>query len=559
MGHCVGGYGAAVKAGTTKIFSLRNANNLPHATIEVTSDEPTVIASVDDKQRDMFGDDRKLPPLKIVQIKGRSNKPPVAKYVPYVKEFMEWGNFDVRGGGGLDDIRNMGLYYKQGKYYNRDEVSKVIKKYKDGTKWIKIDDDVEFDYGGAPYYLLDKEGNEIITANTHNIEDTNGSITGISEPYGKKVDADELRPKIVDLLNKSNNIGDTNDLRNKWGIYHSGDKHGGLKEVGAVMYNLPNGYKAVSASDNNYVVNKKHEVIFEYEIDISDGLEILKQKFNPSKLDMNFGELANALSEVSGFPLTKGYSSVSPPVDNDNNTLEPRGDEVYEGDGISWYTGVVPSVLNKNSDPDSIFIGYDRYKNARYYITTSPNESEGGMFKDSHSELKVEGVGDILNSNINSNFYGDAIDYTQGEQILRIIIDQEWDTSDESFRESMYDDYSWIMDKYDIWYRAENTAPAEYKQMEYDENDEENEYVNENSTINEYWTNTGIPDSGMGSEYMIDEYGEFFNGKTISWDETEVPRDVEDPETGEYTTEYYSIYNYATFTGNADDYKHPLS
>ncbi len=551
MGHCVGGYGSQVAAGTTKIFSLRNPKNLPHATIEAESDEPTVIASADDAQRDLFGDGRNMPPLKIHQIKGRSNKPPVAKYVPYVKEFLEWGNFDV--GHGLNDIQNMGLFRKQGKYFTMDEVSKVVKKYKDKTKWVKIDDDVEFEYSGAPYHLIDKEGNIIITANTQGTGDTKGHISGVSAPYGEKVDVEDLRPKIIDLLNKSNNIGDTGDLRKTWNIYHHDNKHGTLKDVATVMYDLPNGNKAVSASNNNYVVNKNHEVIFEYEIGIDDGIGIPKHNFNASNLDMNFGELANALSEVSGMPLNTDYHSVGAPVDVNKNPLQPTGEVVYEHEGISWHTGAVPDMLPKDSHPDDIFIGYDRHKNPRYYVETTPAENT------SLYPTKANGVGMVLG--VSQRTYGtNKFDYTKGEQILNFIISQYLDTSDRSFQEEMYDDFAWGIDNYDNWWRCDETAPAEFVETTYSGDEgEEDVYENENTTLEEFWQATGIPESGLDSEYIIQEYGSFFNREWIEWDDQDQERDVEDPETGEYTTEYYSSEYRTRFTGKEADYKHPMS
>jgi hypothetical protein len=486
MGHCVGGYGAAVKEGTTKIFSLRNAKNLPHATLEATSDEPTVIASADDRQRDMFGDGATLPPLEIQQIKGRSNKPPVTKYVPYVKEFLEWGNFDV--GRGLGDIQNMGLYRKQGKYYTRDEVSKVVKKYKDGTKWVKMDDDVDFDYNGPPYYLLDKNGDVIITASTTGEGEQKGHITGVTAPYGEKVDHDELRPKIIDLLNQSNNIGDSGDLRNTWGVYHHGNKHGSLKDVATVMYDLPNGYKAVSASNNNFVVNKNHEVVFRYEIGIDDGIDIPKRSFNANNLDMNFGDLVDALSEVSGMELATGSHTVSPPRDLAGNALKSSGD-----------------MLNNKTDPNSVFVGYDRHENARYYVETLLAEN-ASLYPD-----KANGVGLILGST-QQGYRGTAFEYTSGEQILNFIISQHLDTSDKTFQEEMYDDFAWIKDEYDIWWKADSDAPASYEQIDTDSEGEETTYAEENTTLDEFWQNTGIPESILTSSTAVS-----YIGKTRTW------------------------------------------
>ena len=554
MGHCVGGYGAAVQAGTTKIFSLRNAKNLPHATIEATSEEPTVIASADDAQGDLFGDGNSMPPLKVEQVKGRSNKPPVAKYVPYVKEFLEWGNFEV--GNGLGDIQNMGLYRKQGKYYTIDEVSKVVKKYKGGTKWVKLDDDVDFDYGGPPYHLMDKDGTIIATAST-GAED--GHISGVSAPYGAKVDKEDLRPKIIDLLNQSNNIGDTGDLRNTWGIYHHDNKHGDLKDVATVMYDLPNGHKAVSASGNNYVVNSKHNVVFGYELGIDDSINIPKNEFKQENLEMNYSELANALSEASGLEIDTSYNSLGIPTGQDGKPLVPSGEPIYENEGISWYNGSAPSILPEGSDPDSIFIGYDRHKNPIYYIETGPSKQKGGMFAgETIPDIEATSAGFILGTTTIGG-YGKTPDFKPGERILDIVISQEWGTADESFKAEMYEDMMWIQDTFGDWYKTDDSAPAEYQYNEYSDDKNDIEETDENSTLDTFWTETSLLDTGLEADFFIEMYAMFFDGKLISWDSRGEERDVEDPETGEYTTEYVDLEYTAKFTGNRNDYLHPLS
>ena len=91
MGHCVGGYASRVAGGETKIFSLRDNDNQPHVTVEVTNG-------------------------KIVQVKGKGNKPPVEKYVQYVKDFLNKMHFPPTSGSsyfgsGERDIRQIGLRY----------------------------------------------------------------------------------------------------------------------------------------------------------------------------------------------------------------------------------------------------------------------------------------------------------------------------------------------------------------------------------------------------------------------------------------------------------------
>jgi hypothetical protein len=66
MGHCVGGYWDRVKTGREKIFSLRDSDNQPHATIEYVPGQ----ASID-------------------QIKGKQNKGVIQEYMPYVLAFLK--------------------------------------------------------------------------------------------------------------------------------------------------------------------------------------------------------------------------------------------------------------------------------------------------------------------------------------------------------------------------------------------------------------------------------------------------------------------------------------
>jgi hypothetical protein len=82
MGHCVGGgsYASFVGNGQGHIFSLRDANNEPHATIQMNSDKKTA------------------------QIKGKGNRAPVRRYWPMLREFFADYGVTVEG-----DHRNVGL------------------------------------------------------------------------------------------------------------------------------------------------------------------------------------------------------------------------------------------------------------------------------------------------------------------------------------------------------------------------------------------------------------------------------------------------------------------
>ena len=129
MGHCVGGYCPDVAAGRTRIFSLRDAKNEPHVTIEVAPPEADIRGAdaqaysdaweeatkkfgseennyeqfmqyVDDKLKDHVKD---RPPA-IKQIKGKQNAKPKKAYIPYVQDFVKSGNWEH-----VSDLQNAEL------------------------------------------------------------------------------------------------------------------------------------------------------------------------------------------------------------------------------------------------------------------------------------------------------------------------------------------------------------------------------------------------------------------------------------------------------------------
>ena len=82
MGHCVGSlHGCYIKDQSRRIFSLRDAENEPHVTIEVTSHD-----------------------METTEIKGRSNDAPVRRYWPMIHEFIAKYGIKVD-----NDYRNIGL------------------------------------------------------------------------------------------------------------------------------------------------------------------------------------------------------------------------------------------------------------------------------------------------------------------------------------------------------------------------------------------------------------------------------------------------------------------
>ena len=100
MGHCVGGYCPTIISGESKIFSLRDAKGQSHVTIEVT---PTEKLLAPDIAEGMKARGEELP-LNIEQIKGKQNRAPEPKYLPYVQDFVKGGKW-----GEVGDLQNTGL------------------------------------------------------------------------------------------------------------------------------------------------------------------------------------------------------------------------------------------------------------------------------------------------------------------------------------------------------------------------------------------------------------------------------------------------------------------
>lgn len=140
MQHCVGSYAKKVEANHTTIYSLRDARNVPHVTVELTTNGG------------------------IAQIKGKQNHPPIARYVPFVKTFLnEMGVPAV--GSGLGDVTRMGLAHNDGRYGTFDEVgipAVTFMKFPSGDSIREVRIDQEAQGQGVQKttraYYVDKDG-----------------------------------------------------------------------------------------------------------------------------------------------------------------------------------------------------------------------------------------------------------------------------------------------------------------------------------------------------------------------------------------------------------------
>lgn len=148
MGHCVGGYCPDVASGKTRIFSLRDAKNEPHVTIEVQpipkshwdkekwfgQQSSELQQKINEEVKELgeqmggihknyakaFADviDRYTgeQPSSIKQIKGKGNAKPKKDYIPYVQDFVKSGNWSDVG-----DIKNAEMIKHKGQYLTHQE------------------------------------------------------------------------------------------------------------------------------------------------------------------------------------------------------------------------------------------------------------------------------------------------------------------------------------------------------------------------------------------------------------------------------------------------------
>ena len=192
MGHCVGqgGYTQGVSEGTTKILSLRDGNNNPHATIEGVSDNPIHIDKnmLNSTQADLFIDnalEQSFVDMSIRQIKGKENKPVVRKYRDYVLDFLTKFQIEKYGYGGTDDLENCGLFKLHDNGYTTiEEAGKEVAKLDDGTTWHRVNNDEVVlkdysDYLAAKWFLFDKNGRAL----GNMVEKTVGTIYAINGIY----------------------------------------------------------------------------------------------------------------------------------------------------------------------------------------------------------------------------------------------------------------------------------------------------------------------------------------------------------------------------------------
>jgi hypothetical protein len=178
MGHCVGQYCDEVGGGQSNIYSLRDRRGEPHVTIETTNMNPAhhyenIYMNLPDDERKVlqaniadynqqnphlkdldaaneymrmiYGD----APPKIVQIKGKQNAAPTAKYMPAVHDFVrskDWSSVGDLDNTYLYDLSQPFLHpelqemvkQKHGKFATEDEINALQNEFYERNKDIPL-------------------------------------------------------------------------------------------------------------------------------------------------------------------------------------------------------------------------------------------------------------------------------------------------------------------------------------------------------------------------------------------------------------------------------------
>ena len=199
--HCVGGYCPDVIEGRSRIFSLRDAEGRPHATIEVEPNPRIGFRQGEGPQGDEFyvqqnkyiagQNDGSIPndvtfaewwrsqngieePARrerISQIKGLQNRKPKDEYMPFIQDFVKSGNWSH-----VKDLHHTDLIkvapdselatkmktagVKPPQYVSQDDLTQLLKEYQDLEKGMKrggrvtkadLEREFKYQYGGLVY------------------------------------------------------------------------------------------------------------------------------------------------------------------------------------------------------------------------------------------------------------------------------------------------------------------------------------------------------------------------------------------------------------------------
>jgi hypothetical protein len=573
MGHCVGqgGYTEGVSEGTTKILSLRDGNNNPHATIEGTSEHPIVINAdmLNSGQADLFLDnalEQSFVDMAISQIKGKENKPVVRKYRDYVQEFLTKFQINSFGHNGLNDLENCGLFKlkdggfseAKGGYANTEEVGEVIATMDDGTSWHRVDTEyVELassyshEQVHGKWFLFDKTGRSIGDM-TESRQSYGGSvITRISfnsvSIHGYK--AADMIPYKDHIITAFNSKYD----KNRSGIRPDSDLH---RLVGSPLTSMELGVRDNKVNQPQTVGSHKGTTsageIYETESGgdsnfywLMQGDKIVSLFTMEKKNTENFKEYPLHFDDKHGLPsgsMTKFLKEFAAlfPGDININYIMVRDRAIMVRD-IEWQPEEGNDEFIMEED------GVKFYQNRKgWYNATDAHGHHIFNMHTGNPSFKLRMVADPK---------------IAGYYAVYLIDRQELDIGDytdySSFAREFLEETDWFEGRNSTtWYVIDETFPIHMiEEHTYDDDTEEN-VTDEDTTMKHYWDENNMYDSGVEPDYFAGEYEQVYRGGNIGHDDEHGPSDPDEEFQGRQhiRTDYY-----VEGIGNADTVTHPVS
>jgi len=542
MGHCVGqgGYTQGVQAGTTKILSLRDGNNNPHATIEGTSEHPIVInaAMLNSGQADLFLDnalEKSFINLAIRQIKGKENRAVVRKYREYVQDFLTKFKIENFAYGGLDDLENCGLFkLHKGGYVNTEEIGEQVAKMDDGSVWHRVDNEyvqLATSYSAedlnAKWYLFDKTGRSIgdmsedgnsrivrmsfntVSAHGYKPADMKLYKDHVETAYNSKFDKNRsaIRPdsNMYRLVGSPLTAMELGVISGKVGHPKTIGKHKGTTSAGEIyatgsggtsdFYWLINGDKIVSL----FTMEKKNTEDFkEYPLHFDDnhGLptgsmtKFLKEfaALFPGDININFIMVRDRAIMVREIEWQ--------PDDNDEFIMEEDGVKFYQNKK-GWYNAI------------------DSHGHHIFNMHTGQEAEHESLDSDERAPIKPSFKLRMVAEPKIAGFY--AV-YLIDRQELELDIGEFTDYS--SFARELLDETDWFQGlRSDTWYVIDPKYPIHFTETHsYDDGSEEDVY-DEDTTMEHYWDETNLYDSGLEQDYFAGEYEHVYRNANIGYDD----------------------------------------
>lgn len=557
MGHCVGqgGYTQGVSDSTTKILSLRDANNNPHATIEGNSDKAIIVPrGADPRQMALFDDsvEKSFVDMFITQIKGKENKPVVRKYRDYVQEFLTKFGITNFGYGGLYDLENCGLFkLKVGGYANVEEIGEKVARMEDGSIWQRVDNEYVHlqNYHTeltAKWFLYDKSGRSLGDMTEKKV-DQRGVIYGMAN-FGK--DTLKYKDHVNTAFNSKYDKGRVQpipsptlyslafDSLSRFGLgVGKGGQVGEPQTVGILK-------TQTEAGDVYATALQGAAVGVQYWLMTGDTIQsrfTLAKSPEGSQWAVHFNDSHGIPSgSMSNFLKKIGEELSAKPISISGIMIRGKFLSVQD---IEWKPQNIDELI---MEEDGVkFYSHHTDKGGTWYNAVDAHNHHIFNMNIESANFKVRMVSDPKVAGFYAVYLIDHLDLDIG------AFDDY-----SSFAYELLEETLWFKDNYDTWYVEDENFPIHFTETDTYADGTEEDVTDEDTTMQHYWNDTGLHDSDTERKYFASEYVEVYGGGNIGYDVDRTYDHYDDDHEGQQLvrTDYY-----VKGIGNADTVTHPVS